>query len=73
MKRAKDVGLSVATIDRAAVRLGVIKKQVGYGSAKRSEWSLRSNPLNPISPSGYEKIEGIEGIEAADRAFEVPI
>lgn len=49
LRRAGAAGFSNRTLDRAAARLGVTRRQSGYGSEKHSEWSL-----SPIAPQSRQ-------------------
>jgi hypothetical protein len=50
--RASDI--SERTLERAANKHGVVRREEGFGEAKRSWWSLPPSPPNPpISANGY--------------------
>jgi hypothetical protein len=67
LRRATAAGFSSRTLDRAAARVGVVRRQSGYGSEKHSEWSLRSiqpqsRQSSPIANTGaIGSIEQDEG------------
>ena len=63
LRRGGAAGFSIRSIERAAARLGVIRRQSGFASEKRSEWSIPSIPPNPANSRQYADVGAIGGIE----------
>lgn len=47
LRLGQDSGISNRTLERAANKLGVHREQKGFGTEKRSYWSLAINPATP--------------------------
>jgi hypothetical protein len=59
LRLGTDAGFSTRTVQRAAVRIGVHKDQAGFGTAKRSTWSLGSS-ANRAEHESMARMAGLE-------------
>lgn len=67
LRAGRENGFNERSLERAADRLGVEKRQSGFGTEKRSYWSLSGIPDMSDTPHAGVGIVGIGGIEAPTR------
>jgi hypothetical protein len=57
----RDQNISQGTLDRAAVRLGVVKRRSGHGTNHHSEWTLPPTAITPITQNSTLESDGSDG------------